>query len=113
MIPMARLGRSTEGLVIPMARIGRSDKYSMNPMARLGRSVVQDGERMVPLYLPNKGLNVDWQSQNIIPDSERLEELMDLLDEYLRTLDDQKLETEINEISSIIDDNAMNVKKLD
>ena len=113
MIPMARLGRPSQGLVIPMARIGRSDNPSMIPMARFGRSVVEDGEEMVPLYLPNERFNADWKLQHIVPDSEKLEELMDLLDEYLRTLDDQKLETEINEISSIRDNNAMNAKKLD
>ena len=113
MIPMARLGRSSQGLVIPMARIGRSDNPSMIPMARFGRSVVEDGEEMVPLYLPNERFNADWKLQHIVPDSEKLEDLMDLLDEYLRTLDDQKLETEINEISSIRDNNAMNAKKLD
>ena len=113
MISMARLGRPSQGLVIPMARIGRSDNPSMIPMARFGRSVVEDGEEMVPLYLPNERFNADWKLQHIVPDSEKLEDLMDLLDEYLRTLDDQKLETEINEISSIRDNNAMNAKKLD
>lgn len=113
MIPMARLGRSSQALVIPMARIGRSDRPSMIPMARIGRSVVEDGEQMVPLYLPNEMFNADWKLQHIVPHSERLGQLMQLLDEYLRNLDDQRLETEINEISTNRDDNALNVKKLE
>jgi hypothetical protein len=113
MIPMARIGRASQGLVIPMARIGRSSNPSMIPMARFGRSVGEDREEMVPLYLPTERFNADWKLQHIIPDSERLEELMDILDEYLRTLNDQRLETEINEISSTRDGNVMDVKKLD
>jgi hypothetical protein len=95
MIPMARLGRSSNSLVIPMARMGRSSTpdRSMIPMARLGRSVPEefDGkekEEMVPLYLPKGSFHPEWNLQQILStDSNDYENLVDLLDEYLRIFD--------------------------
>ncbi len=94
MIPMARLGRSSN-LVIPMARMGRSSTpdRSMIPMARLGRSVPEefDGkekEEMVPLYLPKGSFHPELNLQQILStDSNDYENLMELLDEYLRIFD--------------------------
>ena len=95
MIPMARLGRSSKSLVIPMARMGRTSTpdRSVIPMARLGRSVPEefDGkekEEMVPLYLPKGSFSPDLNLQQILStDTNDYENLMDLLDEYLRILE--------------------------
>jgi hypothetical protein len=90
MIPMARLGRSSKSIVIPMARMGRSGApdRSMIPMARLGRSVPEelDGkEEMVPLYLPKGSFPPEWNLQQILnTDTNDYENLLDLIDEYLR-----------------------------
>ena len=97
MIPMARLGRSSKSLVIPMARMGRSSTpdRSMIPMARLGRSVPEefDGkekEEMVPLFLPKGSFSPDLNLQQILStDTNDYENLMDLLDEYLRILESE------------------------
>jgi hypothetical protein len=85
-IPMARLGRSSEGLVIPMARLGRSSNpgHSMIPMARLGRSAPEK-EEAAPVYLPSSGVPSDWTIQDMIKDPKDLDLLLDVLDEVLNS----------------------------
>ena len=112
MIPMARLGRSSQDVVIPMARMGRASaaSQSMIPMARLGRSAPEK-EEMSSLFLPNSGVQAEWNVRDILTDPEDADTLLDILDEIFDVIESDK--QKYPNLLKFIEKNLSPAKKLD